>query len=536
MLRVHCSLVVTDLKKTINDSLESVRPAALSRLEVSKFSLGKFAPAVLGVTYHCPREDSFWLDLDLRVGGDVDVQLDVGVGGVTASVMLDDLVITGTLRLQFEPMVAVTPWFKNLRLSFVRPPDVDFDLNTFSTALNVMAVPGVHSLVLNAVQKDALAFMTYPNVIDMVMIEDKYLEQAGLPIPNASGPAKEPALGGDLAGVMTLTLTRLHLDLAQARSRAATGGLGSDVPLSVVDWADLQVEVSVGSRKATSLQLAPNTDLPRASSAAFRFILPHFLLGDYIILTVTRKERRRLRTDAQVAVGEVRLPVSATLSPDGQPADRPGAVECTTQQRLPLVAFPDLQLEFFVHYLPFTAAGSESSFMPAARPTTGAGAAAAVAPPQGGSLRDRQRAKGSADAVEAVTVGGQRGGKAQRGLLIVKVEKATDLKAADWGGASDPYVILRVGDSEAQRTRVVTKDLNPVWNQQFEFLVENSAAAHLAVDVMDQDTGTRDDRLGMLKLPVQDVAASEQGTLVGEWSLEGTGQGRITLSQVWKPY
>lgn len=537
----------TDLKSVINSSLASVRPAALSRLEVAVFSLGKFAPVVQGITYHCPREGSFWLDLDVRLGGDVDLELAVGAQAVSAAVMLEDLTITGTLRLQMEPMVALTPWFKNLRLSFVRPPEVDFDLATFSRMLNVMAVPGLQTLVLNAVRLDALAFMCYPNAIDLEIIGDKALMDKGLPVPGGpSTPATQPALGSQLAGVLTITFNRVDLDLEAAARRASTGadagarGAASDLPLDPAAWRDLSLQVTVGSTTKEGVLVTPNTALRVPTNSPYRFVLPHALLGDYVTITLLRKQHRALRASIWQPVGDVRLPVAAVLTPDGQPSQNAGAVSCTTTQALPLAACPDCTLRFTVAYLPFVAAGEAgsapstppaSSTMPPAVPSSG-GAAASGHSPAPRTLRERQRLKGGPQEVSSVRPA-RTGGPAQRGVLVVRVESAANLRRADVVGWADPYVILRVGADE-QRTRVVPSSKAPTWNEEFEFLVEDSSVAQVLLDVMDYDKASTDDPLGNLAIPVADITSSQSCALRGEWPLENTPSGHITLAFGWR--
>uniref|UniRef100_A0A6N2K224 C2 domain-containing protein n=1 Tax=Salix viminalis TaxID=40686 RepID=A0A6N2K224_SALVM len=62
-----------------------------------------------------------------------------------------------------------------------------------------------------------------------------------------------------------------------------------------------------------------------------------------------------------------------------------------------------------------------------------------------------------------------------RGVLTVTVIAAEDLPATDLNGKADPYVVLVMKKSEKKvKTRVLTKNLNPVWNQTFEFVVEDA--------------------------------------------------------------
>lgn len=58
------------------------------------------------------------------------------------------------------------------------------------------------------------------------------------------------------------------------------------------------------------------------------------------------------------------------------------------------------------------------------------------------------------------------------GFLIVKIVKAEDLLAADFGGYSDPFCVLELVNNRLQ-TNTVYKNLCPVWNKTFEFRVKD---------------------------------------------------------------
>ena len=57
---------------------------------------------------------------------------------------------------------------------------------------------------------------------------------------------------------------------------------------------------------------------------------------------------------------------------------------------------------------------------------------------------------------------------ATRGTLVVHLRSATNLRSADRGGSSDPYVKLKVNATE-HKSKVIDKSLNPTWDERFEF-------------------------------------------------------------------
>ena len=52
----------------------------------------------------------------------------------------------------------------------------------------------------------------------------------------------------------------------------------------------------------------------------------------------------------------------------------------------------------------------------------------------------------------------------ERVTLAVRIIRARKLRAADNNGLSDPYVVLRVGDSPPWRSDVIRKTLDPDWD------------------------------------------------------------------------
>ncbi len=65
----------------------------------------------------------------------------------------------------------------------------------------------------------------------------------------------------------------------------------------------------------------------------------------------------------------------------------------------------------------------------------------------------------------------------------MQVIKATNLKNLEMVGKSDPYVRLYVRVLFKEKTRVIDNNLNPVWNEQFEFDVEDQETQSLILDV-----------------------------------------------------
>lgn len=73
------------------------------------------------------------------------------------------------------------------------------------------------------------------------------------------------------------------------------------------------------------------------------------------------------------------------------------------------------------------------------------------------------------------------------GILHVKVLRALKLKKKDLFGASDPYVKLKLTEDKlpSKKTSVKHTNLNPVWNEEFTFVVKDPETQALEMILYD---------------------------------------------------
>ncbi|KAM8758784.1 extended synaptotagmin-3 [Rhynchonycteris naso] len=96
-------------------------------------------------------------------------------------------------------------------------------------------------------------------------------------------------------------------------------------------------------------------------------------------------------------------------------------------------------------------------------------------------------------------------------------------------GKSDPYAKVSIG-LQHFRSKTVYKNLNPTWNEVFEFLVYEVPGQDLEVDLYDEDPD-RDDFLGSLQICLGDVMTNR---VVDEWFvLNDTTSGQLHLRLEW---
>jgi Ca2+-dependent lipid-binding protein len=127
------------------------------------------------------------------------------------------------------------------------------------------------------------------------------------------------------------------------------------------------------------------------------------------------------------------------------------------------------------------------------------------------------------------------------GTLIVTAHSASKLMAKDMSGASDPYMVLKVGGKE-YRTTCVKKTLEPEWNEEFRFRVTDAMSQSLHIKIFDWDAVGKDDLLGERRIPLIDIADVETREKNGEaivaretYDLRHAKHGSATLSFHMKP-
>ncbi|XP_068102422.1 extended synaptotagmin-3 isoform X2 [Hyperolius riggenbachi] len=79
-------------------------------------------------------------------------------------------------------------------------------------------------------------------------------------------------------------------------------------------------------------------------------------------------------------------------------------------------------------------------------------------------------------------------------------------------GKSDPYAVLRVG-TQTFKSKTIQENLNPLWNEVYEFVVHEVPGQDLEIDLFDEDPD-KDDFLGSLQIALEGVMKDR---VVDEW-------------------
>ncbi|XP_030579904.1 multiple C2 and transmembrane domain-containing protein 1 isoform X1 [Archocentrus centrarchus] len=120
--------------------------------------------------------------------------------------------------------------------------------------------------------------------------------------------------------------------------------------------------------------------------------------------------------------------------------------------------------------------------------TAAAAAAAEETPPE--SKDDQQ-------GVGASCASGVSPERARSGMykLEIELKRGHNLAVRDRAGTSDPYVKFKLAGKEVFRSKIIHKNLNPVWDEKTT-LIMDSLSEPLYVKVFDYDFGLQDDFMG----------------------------------------
>ncbi|CAD6188572.1 unnamed protein product [Caenorhabditis auriculariae] len=119
------------------------------------------------------------------------------------------------------------------------------------------------------------------------------------------------------------------------------------------------------------------------------------------------------------------------------------------------------------------------------------------------------------------------------GVIRLKIIEARNLENRDISfikkGKSDPYCDIQIG-SQFLKTRTIDNDLNPIWNEHFEAVVDQANGQKLRIELFDEDQG-KDEELGRLAIDLNSIQA--RGSIDKWYPLEGCKHGDLHVKAMW---
>ncbi|RLM74308.1 synaptotagmin-5-like [Panicum miliaceum] len=465
------------IKTSVEPVLEQYRPMIIASLKFSKLTLGTVAPQFTGVSIiENTQESGIVMELEMNWDANPSIILDVKTRlGVALPIQVKDIGFTGIFRLIFKPLVEELPCFGAVCFSLRKKKKLDFRLKVIGGEIS--AIPGISDALEDTIKNAIEDSITWP--VRKVI----------------------PIIPGDYSDLELKPVGALEVKLVQARDLTNKDLIGKSDPFAIVYVRPLPDKM----KRSKTI----NNDLNPIWNEHFEFIVE-----DASTQTVTVKiyDDDGIQESDLIGCAQVRLQ-------DLQP----GKVKDVW---LKLVKDLEIQrdrkdrgqVHLELLYCPFDMKDeAPNPFAPQFSMTSLEKTMTSMENGSGGSSFSSRKKK------EII----------MRGVLSVTVISGEDLPAMDMNGKSDPYVVLSLKKSKTKyKTRVVNESLNPVWNQTFDFVVEDGLHDMLILEVYDHDTFRRD-YMGRCILTLTKVMLEEE--YKESFNLEGAKSGKLNLHLKWSP-
>ncbi|XVF48336.1 hypothetical protein PTKIN_Ptkin03bG0181900 [Pterospermum kingtungense] len=469
------------IRTSVEPILEQYTPAILSSMKFATLTLGTVAPQFTGVSIiesESGGADGITMELELQWDGNPNIVLNINTRlGVALPVQVKDIGFTGVFRLIFKPLVDQFPCFGAISYSLREKKDLDFTLKVIGG--DISSIPGISDAIEDTIRNAIEDSITWPvrNII--------------------------PILPGDYSDLQLKPVGKLDVKLVQAKDLTNKDIIGKSDPFAVLFLRPLP------DKMKTSKTI--NNRLNPIWNEHFEFIVEDESTQH---LTVRVFDDEGVQAAEFIGCAQVAL---TDLEP-GKVKDiwlklvKDLVVQRDTKNR------GQVQLELL--YCPF---GTESSFKNPFNPDF--------------SMTSLEKALKPANvetgAASIESTGRQRKDVFVRGVLSVVVIAAENLPVVDFMGKADPFVVLTMKKSETKaKTRVVNENLNPVWNQTFDFVVEDALHEMIILEVWDHDTFKKE-KIGRCIMTLTRVLL--EGEVQDSFHLDGTKSGKLFLHLKWSP-
>ncbi|KAG2569252.1 hypothetical protein PVAP13_7NG377300 [Panicum virgatum] len=467
------------IKISVEPVLEQYRPIIIASLKFSKLTLGTVAPQFTGISIiENTQESGIVMELEMNWDANASIILDVKTL-LGVALPIQDIGFTGIFRLIFKPLVEELPCFGAVCFSLRKKKKLDFRLKVIGGEIS--ALPGISDALEDTIKNAVEDSITWP--VRKVI----------------------PIIPGDYSDLELKPVGTLEVKLVQARDLTNKDLIGKSDPFAIVYVRPLPDKM----KRSKTI----NNDLNPIWNEHFEFIVED---ADTQTVTVKIYDDDGIQESDLIGSAQVRLK-------DLQP----GKVKDVW---LKLVKDLEIQrdrkdrgqVHLELLYCPFDMKDeAPNPFAPQFTMTSLERTMTNMENRSGGSSFDMMSS--SRKKKEII----------MRGVLSVTVISGEDLPAMDMNGKSDPYVGLSLKKSKTKyKTRVVNESLNPVWNQTFDFVVEDGLHDMLILEVYDHDTFRRD-YMGRCILTLTKVMLEEE--YEESFNLEGAKSGKLKLHLKWSP-
>lgn len=459
------------IKTSVEPVFEQYKSFILASIHFSKMTLGTVAPQFTGVSILDSDSSGITMELEMQWDGNPNIVLDIQTTlGISLPVQVKNIGFTGVLRLVFKPLVSELPCFGAVCVSLREKSKVDFTLKVVGGEMT--AIPGISDAIEGTIRDTIEDTLTWPNRIIV------------------------PIVPGDYSDLELKPVGVLEVKLVEARDLKNKDLVGKSDPFAVLYIRPL----SAKTKKSKTI----NNDLNPIWNEHYEFVVEDSVTQH---LTVKIYDDEGLQPSEIIGCARVDL---ADLQP-GKVKDV--WLELVKDLEIQRDKKPRGQVHLELLYYPF-------------------GKQEGVSNPFASQIQLTSLEKVLKTESNGFDVN-QRKNVIMRGVLSVTVISAEELPAMDVMGKADPFVVLYLKKGETKKkTRVVTETLNPIWNQTFDFVVEDALHDLLMVEVWDHDTFGKD-YIGRCILTL--TRAILEGEFQDTYALQGAKSGKLNLHFKWTP-
>ncbi|XP_030548761.1 synaptotagmin-5 isoform X1 [Rhodamnia argentea] len=467
------------IKASVEPILVQYTPIILSSLKFSKFTLGTVAPQFTGVSIIEDGGDGVTMELEMNWDGNPSIVLDINTRiGVALPVQVKNIGFTGVFRLIFKPLVDEFPCFGAVCFSLRQKKKLDFTLKVVGGDMST--IPGISSAIEDTIRDAVEDSITWP--IRKVI----------------------PILPGDYSDLELKPVGMLEVKLVQAKDLTNKDLIGKSDPYAVLYVRPLRDRM----KKSKTI----NNELNPVWNEHFEFIIED-ASTQHLVVKIYDDEG--FQASEFIGCAQVQL---KDLEPGRVKDVWLKLVKDLEVQR-------DNKYRGEVHLeLLYCPNGMENGFINPFKRDISMTSLERVLTGGANGFQVTENGNGVIPKKRDVIV---------RGVLCITVISAEDLPPTDLMGKADPYVVVSMKKSGMRnKTRVVNDSLNPVWNQTFDFVVEDGLHEMLILEIWDHDTFGKD-YMGRCILTLTRVIL--EGEYKDSIPMDEAKSGKLNLHLKWMP-
>ncbi|MEQ2264199.1 hypothetical protein XENORESO_012234 [Xenotaenia resolanae] len=176
-----CQFVDKLFRETIEPAVKGANPH-LSSFCFTKIDMGDKALRVNGVKVYTENVDVRQVIMDMQISFVGNTEIDVDIAKYYCRAGIKSIQLHGTLRVVMEPLLGDMPLIGALSVFFLKKPFLDIN---WTGLTNMLDIPGVNGLCDGLIQDIIYSYLVLPNRLNIPLVGETELARIRFPIPEA---------------------------------------------------------------------------------------------------------------------------------------------------------------------------------------------------------------------------------------------------------------------------------------------------------------------------------------------------------------